>query len=338
MTSKNLIKALPKIELHLHILGSIRPETLLSIIETDNIESAYNNKDDIVKRFEYSDFMNFIQCYMEIVDYIIDERHFERITYEMLENCARCNTKYVEASFSPMDHISKGLQFNKMLNAIRRGIKNAKRDFGLEADIRIDIVRTSTIEEAMSILDYIAEDPNNIVSIDLGGNEKMYPPKRFADVYRRAAKMGLHRVAHAGEAAGPESIWEAIQYLNVERIGHGVSAQQDPNLIEYLKQKRIGIEMCPVSNLRTGAVHSIKEHPIRDFFDKGLLVSVNSDDPSLFHTDMNYEFIQLHQELGFSVDELFKISLDSIQSSFLDPKIKDQLRRSFTREYTSLVE
>ncbi|MGY5854895.1 MAG: adenosine deaminase [Candidatus Thorarchaeota archaeon] len=330
------ICAIPKVELHVHIVGSIRPETLLSIIETDGIKAPYTSTEQIAKRFEYTDFLNFIIAYMEIVDYIVDERHFEQITYEMLENCAENNVHYVEASFSPRDHLPRGLTFDKMSESINSGIQRAKKDFGIETNLRVDIVRNSSFDEGMEIVDLIEKKPDNIITIDLGGKESGWPPRRFAEHYKRATAMGLHRVAHAGEAAGPESIWDAIQSLDVERIGHGVTARQDPELVEHLKREQIAIEMCPVSNLRTGVVKSMTDHPIREFFDKGLLVTVSSDDPSLFHTSMNNEYIQLHEHLDFSLSELFQISLNGIQTAFIDDGMKAKLQEKFEGEFRDI--
>lgn len=336
MDTLEAIHALPKVELHVHILGSIRPETLLSIIKEDDVKAPYTTVEEINKRFEYTDFINFIKAYMEIVNYITDERHFEKITYEMLENCVKCNVHYVEASFSPRDHIPKGLDFDAMVDSINRGIIRAKKDFGVETNIRVDIVRNSSYEEGMEIIDLIEKNPDNILAVDLGGKEDGWPPSRFTDHYKRATALGLHRVAHAGEAAGPESIWDAIHSIDVERIGHGVTARQDPDLVEYLKREQIAIEMCPVSNLRTGVVASIKEHPIREYFDKGLLVTVNSDDPSLFHTSMNNEYLQIHEHLNFSLSELFQISMNGIQTAFIDDDMKSKLHKQFSEEYKEI--
>ncbi len=336
METLDIIRSLPKVELHVHILGSVKPETLLEIIEEDNIKSPYTNVEQIVKRFEYKDFLNFIKVYMEAVSYIRDERHFERITYEMLETCAKSNVHYVEASFSPRDHIPNGLRFKRISDCINRGVQRAKRNFGIETNLRVDLVRNSTHDEGMEIIDFIEKKPDNIVSVDIGGKEKGFPPNRFVEHFKRVTELGLHRVAHAGEAAGPESIWDAIQSLNVERLGHGVTAKEDPILVEYLKRKQIPIEMCPVSNLRTGVVSSIRDHPVRDFFDNGLLVTVNSDDPSLFHTDMNNEYLTLHRELGFSVEDLYQISLNGLQSAFIDENKRAKLKRQFSSEYREL--
>jgi adenosine deaminase len=337
MSVIDAIKALPKVELHVHTLGSIQPTTLLSIIREEGFDTPYETVEDIVHRFQYTDFTHFLEVYMEIIGYISEEKHFEHITFDMLKTCAECNTRYVEVSFSPRDHLQHNLEFSKMVQSINRGIDCARESFGIETNIRIDLVRTSTKEETLEVLDLIKKNPHNIVSIDIGGNESMYPPKPFAEAYERAREMGLHCVAHAGEAAGPQSIWEAIEFLKVERIGHGVTAREDPKLIDYLKKKQIGIEMNPISNVRTGVVKSIEDHPIREFYDNGLLVTVNSDDPSLFHTNLNNEYIQIHKHLGFTIPELFQLSMNGITTAFIDEEKRKELRTSFSLEYNRIM-
>ena len=337
MNTLDAIRALPKVELHVHTLGSLQPDTLLSIIREDGIDTPYNTVEDIVQRFQYTDFIHFLEVYMEIVGYISDERHFEHITFDMLKKCSECNTRYVEASFSPRDHLQHDLEFSKMVDAINKGINRARETFDIETNIRIDLCRSSTQEETMEVLDLIEKKPLNIVSVDIGGDEANFPPAPFAEAFERAREMGLHLVAHAGEAAGPQSIWDAIELLKVERIGHGVTACDDPKLIEVLREKRIGIEMNPVSNVRTGVVESIQDHPIREFYDKGLLVTVNSDDPSLFHTDLNNEFIQIHKHLGFSIQELFQLSMNGIETAFIDEAMKLEMSNSFSMEYRQIM-
>jgi adenosine deaminase len=337
MNTIEAIKALPKVELHVHTLGSIQPSTLLRILQEEGFDTPYVTEYDLVRRFQYTDFSNFIEVYMEITSYISQEKHFEHITYDMLEKCAECNTKYVEVSFSPRDHLQHNMDFSKMVDAINRGIDKARKSKGIDANIRIDLVRSSTKDEAMEVLDLIEKYPKNIVSVDIGGHEARWPPKPFTEAYQRAREIGLHLVAHAGEAAGPQSIWDAIEYLKVERIGHGVSAREDPKLIEYLKEKQIAIEMNPVSNLRTGVVDSIKDHPIREFYDKGLLVTVSSDDPSLFHTDLNNEYIEIHRHLGFTLEELFQISVNGVETAFIEESKKENFRNEFRREYEKIV-
>jgi adenosine deaminase len=272
-----------------------------------------------------------------VVDCIIKEDQFERITYEMLESDAKCNVRYVEASFSAPDHVLRGLEYGRMLDAINRGIQRARLDFGIECNLRIDLVRNYGPETGMKVLDWIENKDDNIVAIDIGGSEDLFPPKNYGSVYQRAREMGLHLVAHAGEAAGVESVWDAVRYLNVERIGHGVAARNDPTLMKYLREQGIAIEACPISNVRTGVVASLRDHPVREFFDQGLKVTANSDDPSMFETDMNNEYLQIHRELGFTVSELFKLSLNAVDSSFLPEEKRARLRERFMKEYAALL-
>jgi adenosine deaminase len=338
MDTHSLIKALPKAEQHVHIVGSTRPETLLWLAEEGELEKPFKTLKDARSFFEYRDFPHFITIYSKVVDCITRENQFERITYEMLENDARCNVRYVEASFSAYDHISRGLDYGLMLDAINRGVHRARIDFGIECNLRIDLVRNYGPDVGMEILDLIEQKGDNIVSIDLGGSEERFPPKPYASVYSRAKDMGLHLVAHAGEAVGPESIWEAVKYLNVERIGHGVAASCDPELMNHLIKRDITIEACPVSNLRTRVVSSLKKHPIRTFLEKGLKVTVSTDDPSMFNTDMNNEYLQLHRRLYFTIPELFKLTLNAIDSSFLPEKRKIKIHESCMTEFQHLLD
>jgi adenosine deaminase len=318
------------------MIGSIRPKTVWSFIEEGNIDTTYKSVDEIRNLFEYQNFGHFIQTYASIVDLITYEQQFERIAYEFLEDNMKCNVQYVETSFSPADHAKRGLEFPKMIDAINRGITQANRDFGIECNIRVDLVRNYGCNMGMTVLDWIEEKPDNIVSIDIGGSEDKFPPKPYTSAYNRAREMGLHLVAHAGEAAGPSSIWDTVKYLNVERIGHGVTAIHDDALLNHLKEKGIVIEACPISNIRTGVVESIEKHPIRQFYDRGLVVTVNSDDPSLFGTDMNNEYMQLHSKLGFTIPELLQLSLNAVDSAFISYKERDRFRKQFENEYENL--
>jgi adenosine deaminase len=198
-------------------------------------------------------------------------------------------------------------------------------------------VRNYGPEVGMKILDLIEDKRDNVLAIDTGGSELGYPPAPYRECYRRARALGLHTVAHQGEGAGADYVWECIETLKPERIGHGVAAGGDPRLMKVIAERGISIECCPMSNLRTGAVPSWSLHPIRRFIENGISVSVNSDDPPMFGTDMNNEYLQLHRNLGFSVDELFRVSMDSIESSFLSEDEKSRLREEFNSEFEALA-
>jgi adenosine deaminase len=336
MEVEKLISALPKAEQHVHIVGSTRPETLLWLAEKGGVVQPFKSVEEARRFFQYRNFSHFIAIYSTVVDCITDEGQFDRITYEMLENGARCNVRYVEASFSAPDHVLKGLDYSRMLDAINRAVRRARCDFGVECNLRIDLVRNYGPDVGMEVLDWIESKRDNVVSIDIGGSEERFSAKPFVQVYRRAKEMGLHLVAHAGEAAGAQSVWDAVRDLGVEHVGHGLAAINDPALMDYILEHDITIETCPVSNVRTGVIQSLETHPIRAFFERSINVTVSSDDPSMFHTSMNNEYVQLHRRLRFTIPELFKLSLNAIDSSFLAPEQKIKMRESFTKEYERL--
>ncbi|MHA2303529.1 MAG: adenosine deaminase [Candidatus Thorarchaeota archaeon] len=339
MNTHEAITALPKVELHVHILGTIRPRTLLDFIDEGGFETPYKSEEDLAQLFQFQDFGHFISVYSEVVNFISKEKQFERLAFEMLEDLAASNVRYAEISFSAPDHMRRReLEFGAMLDAIDRGIRRAHRKTGIEADVRIDLVRNYGPESAMEVLDWIRERLDSIVSVDIGGSEHNFPAKPFAPVYKEARNLGLHLVAHAGEAEGPESIWDVIKFLEVERIGHGTSAIKDAQLMDHIKEKGIAIESCPVSNVRTGVVASIEEHPIREFYDRGLLVTVNSDDPAFFDTNITFEYTQLHDKLGFSLADLYSITQNGIESAFLSEARKESLQREVEKSYSEITE
>ena len=229
MDTAETIRRLPKLEQHIHIVGSTKPETLMGIIEDSGAKTQFNSIDDIKQFFQYRDFPHFISVYSTVNDCITDEKYYERITYEMLESDAASNVKHVEAIFSPNDHVRRGLDYGKMLDAVNKGIKRAKRKFGISCTIRVDLVRNYGPVTAMKELDWIKKKGDNVVAVDIGGSEDGFPPEPYEKVYKKAKDLGLHLVAHAGEAAGPESIWGAVKTLGVERIGHGSNRGKGPS-------------------------------------------------------------------------------------------------------------
>ena len=336
MNPSDIIRALPKLEQHIHIIGSTQPETLLWLIQDSGVKSDLKTLEDVKKHYRYTDFSHFIRVFSSVNDIVTKESHYELITYEMLQNEAKFNVRHVEAIWSAYDHMRRGLDYIKMLNSINVGIRRASKDFGVSCTIRVDLVRNYGPEVGAMLLDRIKERGDNIVAVDIGGSENGYPPEPYESVFRKAREQGLHLVAHAGEAAGPESVWGAVECLKVERIGHGVTAVRDQATIQLLKSRNVTVECCPISNLRTGAIRSIREHPIREFIENGIKVSLNSDDPSMFGTDMNNEYLVLSRELEFTPRELANISLSAVDTSFLPEVRKRELREIFVSELQRL--
>ena len=336
MNPSAIIRALPKLEQHIHIIGSTQPETLLWLIQDSGVKSDLKTTEDIKKHYRYTDFSHFIRVYSSVNDIVTKESQYEFITYEMLKNEKTCNVHHVEAIWSAYDHMRRGLDYSKMLDSINAGIRQAGKDFGVSCTIRVDLVRNYGPQIGVMLLNRIKEKGENIVAVDIGGSENNYPPEPYEDVFRMAREQGLHLVAHAGEAAGSESVRGAVEHLKVERIGHGVTAARDQETILLLKSQNVAVECCPISNLRTGAIKSIREHPIREFIQNGLKVSLNSDDPPMFETDMNNEFLMLSKELEFTPRELANISLNSVDTAFLPQVAKRELHEIFVGEIKQL--
>jgi adenosine deaminase len=219
-----------------------------------------------------------------------------------------------------------------------KGKKRAFNDFGIRSELIVDLVRNYGPRMAMNLLkeltDYLGR---GLIGIGLGGSEKSFPAGLFAKVYQEARDRGFRLTAHAGEADGAKSIWAALNELGVERIGHGLRAYEDPRLINYLQEKQIPLEMCVVSNIKTQVCKSFKEHPIRNYFKEELMVTINSDDPSMFDTSISNEYLVLIQKFGFNLEEIRRVNLNSIEASFMTDEEKDTMKRTFNKEWERLT-
>jgi len=335
----SIINSLPKAEHHIHLVGSIRPETLLWVADESGLDNQWDSVEEVHDFFKFSDFPHFLKVFGTCMAYITKESMFERIAYETLEDQAGQNVLHSEIIFSaPQRMKNADMDFALMMDALNRGIDRAKREFGLTCSTRVDLIRDYGPEYQMEILDQINEHPEGVVGIEIGGSEHAYPPAQFKEVYDRARGMGLRLAAHAGEALGWESVVDAIELLGVERIGHGLTAHHNPDAVALLKERGVTVETCPVSNVRTGVCKNIKDHPVRHYYDQGVSISVNSDDPTMFGTDMNNEYMTLHRVHGFTVPELFDISLNTIRTSFLPEEQKMRQLTEFQARYEKISE
>lgn len=328
---------IPKVELHLHVEGAIPLQTLLDLIQKKGEESI-TTVEDLQKRLMYTDFAHFIEIWIWKNTFITEERDFEEITYQVLHCLSRQNVKYVEAFYSPSDYQKQGLSTQKITEYVIKGKERAYNDFNIQSELIIDIVRGNGPEVSMQQLDEV--DPylgKGIIGIGLGGSEQKFPADLYASVYREAKNRGFRLTAHAGETAGAASIWTAIEKLGVERIGHGVRAYEDPQLVSLLKERQIPLEMCVTSNVKTGVCNSFTAHPLQQYYQQGLLVTVNSDDPTMFNTTLSHEYVILAQELGFSVRDLKALSMNGITASFMSDKNKEVMKSQFEKEWQYLL-
>ena len=333
----NFIRNMPKVELHVHLEGSIRPATTLALAERNNVPLPARDLAGLREFYHFTDLEHFVRVYFTISCCLKTVQDFSLIAYEFGAEMARQRIRYAEVTFTPYTNVANtGLSFDAIMAGLNEGRARAQAELGVEFRWVIDISRNDPHSRhdvarwAAGALD------RGVVGFGLGGPEQGYPPEPFAGAYAVALEAGLHSVPHAGEGAGPDSVWGAIRALKAERIGHGVRSVEDPALIDYLRDRQIPLEVCPTSNLCLGGYRSYEEHPVRWLWDQGLYVTVNSDDPPMFNTDLVAEYQALADHLGFTADELERLSLNALRASFLPPERKAILEQEFMAEFARL--
>ena len=337
------IEAVPKAELHVHLEGSIQPATLLKLAQQNNVELPAQTVEDLQNWFTFRDFDHFIEIYFEISRCLKTSDDYELIAYEFGAQMARQNIRYAEVTFSPSTHqFSLGIPFDVFFSGMTKGRLRAQKDFGVEIRWVFDIVRDipelllnhRRAEYTLAVAEEGMHD--GVVALGLGGGEVGNPPERYAEWFEKALERGLHSVPHAGETVGPESVWDAIRALHAERLGHGVRSIEDSELIDYLSERRIPLEICPTSNIRLGVYPDLAAHPLHRLYDAGVPVTINSDDPPLFNTTLTAEVKLLLAPFNFDINSINQILLNGVRFSFLPVKEKQALEALFRTEMTRL--
>lgn len=319
MDLQKFVKSLPKAELHLHLEGSIEPETLLELRKN---RSKSSTLEEIRQLYSYQDFTGFLMAFKTITGDLQTADDYELITYRLLEKLKAENVLHAEAYVSVGVCLWRKQDFEQIFWGMERGRQRGERDFGVSLLWIFDAVRQFGEIEAMRVAEVAVErKAENVVGFGIGGDERRGPPELFRDVYSYASDNGLRLTAHAGESAGPESIWGALN-LRAERIGHGLTAAGDSELVEELSVRQVPVEICLTSNLRTGCCASLTEHPVRSYFDHGLMITLNSDDPAMFETSLNQEFQLAQDHFGFTDEHLRELARNSFEASFLPAEKK----------------
>jgi aminodeoxyfutalosine deaminase len=335
---RDLIRQMPKVELHVHLEGSIRPATLLALARRDHVPLPAGDLDGLREFYRFTDFGHFLQVYFTISSCLKTPDDFGLIAYEFGADMARQHIRYAEVTFTPHTHVTNaGLRFDEILAGLNAGRARAQADFSVEIAWVLDIVRDNPDSRHQVANWAVAAMDRGVVGFGLGGSEAGHPPEGFADAFALAREAGLHSVPHAGEVAGPQSVWGAIRILGAERIGHGVRSVEDRQLLDYLRERQIPLEICPTSNLCLGVYPTYEAHPIRRLVEEGIYVTVNSDDPPMFNTDLVHEYEMLADHLGFSAAELEQLSLNALRASFLPAPRKAALEREFLSEFSRLA-
>ena len=315
----SFIVTLPKAELHLHLEGAIAPATLLELRKRHGRES---NLEEVEQLFRYDSFAGFLVAFKNITEDLQTAADYELITYRLLEQLNAENVLHAEVYISVGVNLWRKQDFDALFEGAERGRERGQRDFGISLLWIFDAVRHFGPEKAQAVAELaVRSRDRGVVGFGIGGDELKGPPELFRDVYAYAADNGLRLTAHAGETGAPGSIWGALN-IRAERIGHGFTAWQDSELVDELSQRQVPVEICLTSNLRTGVCASLAEHPLRNYFDQGVMVTLNTDDPAMFRTSLNREYQLAQESFGFTDEHLRELARNSFEASFLPPEKK----------------
>jgi aminodeoxyfutalosine deaminase len=312
------LRALPKAELHLHLEGTVSPETLVELGRRHNDQGL--TLAEARSLYHYTDFTGFLLAFKAVSERLRTPEDYELITYRMLERLAAQGVVHAEVYVSVgVVYYWRRIEFESLFHGMEAARVRAEQQFGITLYWIFDAVRHFGPEEAARVFRKAAElrpACPSIVGIGIGGDERRAGAEPFRELFQQAQAAGLRLTAHAGETMGPESIWAALN-IGAERIGHGLSAQLDADLMEVLAERQIPLEICITSNLRTGCCPTLEEHPVRRYFDAGLMVTLNSDDPAMFESDLQDEYRLAHDSFGFTGEHLRELAANSIEASFL---------------------
>jgi adenosine deaminase len=333
-TGPDWFDLLPKVELHVHLEGAIPHDAAWELLQKYGGDPAVPTREHLAGRFAYRDFSHFLETWNWTTGLLREYADFEFVAGEVARDLARQNVRYAEVFYSPPDFLPAGLEPQRLTEAVRTGFGRVP---GVEIALVADLVRDYGPERGARTLACVNEVRSlGVIGIGIGGTEHKFPPEPFAPVFRRARELGFRTSAHAGEGAGPESVWGAVRALGVDRIGHGTRAAEDPRLVDHLAEEQIPLELCVLSNVRTSVVPGVERHPARLYYDRGIPLSINTDDPKLFGTSLAEEYRALHRALGFTRSDIVRLIEQGIDTSWLPGERKRELHGEFRAEFARL--
>ena len=334
------LSALPKVELHLHLEGSVEPADLQRLAQRNHLPDAAWPPAAFQERYHYSDFQGFLQSFKFITEHLIQPEDYGWIASRLIDRLERAGVLYAEIFFSAGIVFKQKKDLEAIVSSLRDASAAAERREKIHINWIFDLVRQFGAPEAERVVEaarqFRAAGWTSLVGVGMGGDENSIPAMEFRAAFSKARAAGLHVTIHAGEVGGPDSIWDAVNLLGAERIGHGIAACDDLRLMDFLRERSILLECAPSSNLATGAVARLEDHPLRLFFDHGLLVCLNTDDPPLFQTDVLEEYRRAAQWFGFGREDFIRMNRDALEGCFAEEAQKTQLRNSFERRLAAL--
>ena len=322
---EELIRKIPKAELHLHIEGTLEPELLFLIAKRNNIILPYESIEKVRELYNFNDLQSFLDIYYAATNVLLYKKDFYDLTYSYLKRVHLDGVRHVEIFFDPQSHTCRGVLFSEVIEGIHEALEQGKKDFNISFCLIMSFLRHLSEEEAIKTLQESLPYKNIIKAVGLDSSEKGNPPSKFKNVFQKCKELGFLTVAHAGEEGPSEYVWEALNLLNVSRIDHGVRCIEDKNLISELIKNKIPLTVCPLSNIKLKVYEDMKSHNIKKLFDMGVRVTINSDDPAYFGGYLLENYLQCKNNLDFSFHEICQIAKYSIEASFLTQLEKDKL-------------
>jgi aminodeoxyfutalosine deaminase len=332
------VHAMPKVELHVHLEGSMRPATLLALARKNGVELPAADVEGLRRWFRFKDFEHFVEIYLACSSALVEPEDFERLALDYLEKQAEQNVVYCETHFTISTHVAEGRDGSGILDALLAAQAEGRRRWGVELQLIPDIVRNVPIDRADVTLEWALEGRRRglVAALGLSGLEATHPNEPFVPHFTAAEREGLHRVAHAGEHAGPQAIRNALELASAERIGHGVRAVEDPSLVAELAARRIPLEVCPTSNLCLSVFGRMEDHSFDHLYRAGVPVSVNSDDPPFFNTTLSGEYLALADAFGYDAETLAGLALAGVHHAFLSAEETAEREAEFRRRFAEL--
>ncbi|WHP05720.1 MULTISPECIES: adenosine deaminase [Acinetobacter] len=332
MNAIELIQALPKAELHVHIEGTFEPELMFAIAQRNQIQIPYQSVEEVKQAYNFHNLQSFLDIYYAGANVLVYEQDFYDLAWAYFEKCAEDRVVHTEMFFDPQTHTERGVEFATVIAGLKRACQDAQQKLGISSQLIMCFLRHLSEEKAFETLEQALPFKDEIIAVGLDSSEVGHPPAKFERVFAKAREAGFLIVAHAGEEGPPEYVWEALDLLKVNRIDHGVRSEEDKQLMARLIAEKMPLTVCPLSNLKLCVVNDMKEHNIRRLLQQGVHVTVNSDDPSYFGGYMNDNFIAIQQALDLSNDELKQLAINSFEASF----IPDQEKQKWIAEIKKL--
>jgi len=316
------IKKTPKAELHLHIEGTLEPEHMFVLAKRNNIQIPFTNVNEVKSAYNFSSLESFLKIFYQGSEVLVKEQDFFDLTWAYALKCKENNVVHTEIFFDPQTHVSRGINFDTVINGIYKALQKANKEFGLTFKIIMCFLRHLDEESGFEMLDQASAHKEKIVGVGLDSSEIGNPPSKFKKLFEKAIERGFLTVAHAGEEGSPEYIWEALDHLKVKRIDHGVQCLKDKRLIEKLRNSQTPLTVCPLSNIKLRVFKKLEEHNIKKMLDQKLMVMINSDDPAYFGGYINKNLIECQTALNLSMNEVKTLLINSFKSSFLKEEEK----------------